>query len=110
MYLSAASILSILSRTQVSLPKHTLSLTVGPVLHRVCLFCININLYNCSCNCICCSCICIVIVCSVSLIVCVVLCAVFCLRVICYFVRCVLCLIVVPLPPDKTPFAVKINK
>jgi hypothetical protein len=50
----------------------------------VCIFFI-----NCSCNCICCSfnCICIVfIVCSVSFIVCVVLCDVFCLRVVCYLV------------------------
>jgi hypothetical protein len=51
-------------------------------------------------------------VCSVSFIVCVVLCAVFCLSVVCYFVMCVicvLCLIVVPLPPGKNPSAVKIN-
>jgi hypothetical protein len=83
-----------------------------------CLYFINIDLNYCSCNCICCSCncncICIVfIVCSVSFIVCVVLCAVvmfergvlFC--VMC--VICVLCLIVVPLSPGKSPFAVKIN-
>jgi hypothetical protein len=49
-------------------------------------------------------------VCCVSFIVCVVLCDVFCLRVVCYFVGCVLCLIVVPLPPGKNPFAVKVNK
>jgi hypothetical protein len=48
-----------------------------------------LNLLNCSCNCICCSCNCICIVfnvCSVSFIVCVVLCAVFSLSVVCYFV------------------------
>jgi hypothetical protein len=48
----------------------------------------------------------------VSFIVCVVLCAVLCLSVVCYFVWCVtceLCLIVVPLPPGKNPFAVKIS-
>jgi hypothetical protein len=41
------------------------------------------------------------------------LCAVFCLSVVCYFVWyvyfCVLCLIVVPLPPDKNPFEVHLN-
>jgi hypothetical protein len=47
------------------------------------------HLFNCSCSCICicCSCnrICIVfILCSVSVITCVVLCAVFCLSVVCY--------------------------
>jgi hypothetical protein len=41
-----------------------------------------------------------------SFIVCVALCAVFCLSVECYFV---LCLILVPLPPDKTPFAAEVN-
>jgi hypothetical protein len=49
----------------------------------------NINLFNCGCNCFCCSKnhICIVfILCSVSFIACVVLCAVFCLSVVCYFV------------------------
>jgi hypothetical protein len=49
--------------------------------------------------------------CSVSFIVCVVLCAVFCLSVVCYFVWCVLfvcCLIVVQLPPGRNPFSVKI--
>jgi hypothetical protein len=64
------------------------------------------NLYNCSCNCI------VFIVCSVSFIVCVVLCVVFCLRVVCYFVWCVicvLCLIVVALPPGKNPFTAKVN-
>jgi hypothetical protein len=44
--------------------------------------------------------------CVVCPVVCVVLCAVFRLSVVCYFV---LCLIVVPLPPGKHPFAVKIN-
>jgi hypothetical protein len=49
---------------------------------------ININLYYCSCNCICCSrnCIFIVfIVCGVSFVVCVVMWAVFCSSVVCYF-------------------------
>jgi hypothetical protein len=36
----------------------------------------------CSCNCICI----VFIMCSVSFIVCVVLCSVFCLSVVCYFV------------------------
>jgi hypothetical protein len=52
------------------------------------------------------------ILCSVSFIVCVVLCAVFCLIVVLFCVMCViclLCLIVLLLPPDKIPFAVKIN-
>jgi hypothetical protein len=53
------------------------------------------------------------IVCNVHFIVCVDLCAVFCLRMVCYFVRCVyfclLCLIVVPLPPGRNPFAVQLN-
>jgi hypothetical protein len=43
---------------------------------------------------------------------CVVLYAVFLLIVVLFCVMCVicvLCLIVVPLPPGKTPFAVKIN-
>jgi hypothetical protein len=39
-------------------------------------------------------------------ILCVVLCAVFRLIVVIF---CVLCLIVVPLPPGENPFAVKIN-
>jgi hypothetical protein len=50
--------------------------------------------------------------CSVSVIVCVVLCAVFRLIVVLFCVMCVICvlsLIVVPLPPGKYPFAVKIN-
>jgi hypothetical protein len=41
------------------------------------------------------------------------LCAVFCFIRLCYFVRyvyfCVLCLIVVPLPPGKNPFAVQLS-
>jgi hypothetical protein len=44
--------------------------------------------------------------------VCVVLCAVFRLIVVLFCVMrviCVLCLIVVPLPPGENPFAVKIN-
>jgi hypothetical protein len=45
-------------------------------------FVIIINLFHCSCNCICI----VFIVCSVSFIVCVDLCAVFCLSVVCYFV------------------------
>jgi hypothetical protein len=50
------------------------------------LILLNINLFDCGWNCICFSCICIAfIVCSVSF-VCVVLCAVFCLSVVCYFV------------------------
>jgi hypothetical protein len=53
---------------------------------------------------------CLCVMCPV-LCVCVVLCAVFYLSVMCYFVWyvyfCVLCLIVVPLPPGKTPFTVK---
>jgi hypothetical protein len=51
------------------------------------------------------------ILCSVSFIVCVVLCAVFRLIVMLFCVMCViclLCLIVLPLPPGKNPFAVKI--
>jgi hypothetical protein len=51
--------------------------------------------------------------CDVSFIVSVALCVVFCLNVVCYFVRyvyfCVLCLIVVPLPPCKNPLAVQLN-
>jgi hypothetical protein len=72
---------------------------------------ININLYNCSCNCICCSCTCIFIVfivCSMSFVVCVVLCecgVLFCVMCVIW----VLCLIVVPFPPGKNPFAFKIN-
>jgi uncharacterized sodium:solute symporter family permease YidK len=48
----------------------------------------------------------------VSFIVCVVLYAVFRFIVVLFCVMCVnclLCLIVLPLPPGKTPFAVKIN-
>jgi type IV secretory pathway component VirB8 len=47
-----------------------------------------------------------------SFIVCVALCAVFCLNVVfvlCDMCICVLCLIVVPLPPGKNPFVVQIN-
>jgi hypothetical protein len=67
---------------------------------------LNRNKYS-SCNCICI----VYIMCSVSLIVCVVLCAKFYLSAVCYFVCViyVLCLIVVPLPPGKNQFAVKIN-
>jgi hypothetical protein len=46
------------------------------------------------------------ILCRVSFIVCAVLCAVFRLILVLF---CVLCLIVLSLPPGKTPFAVKIN-
>jgi hypothetical protein len=64
----------------------------------------------CICNCICT----VFIVCSGSFIVFVVLCNVFCLRVIVLFcvmcVICVLCHIVVPFPPRKNPYAVKVNK
>jgi hypothetical protein len=66
-----------------------------------------INVYNCSCDCSYSFC----IVCPL-LCVCVVLCAVFCLIVVLFCVMCafcLLCLIVLPLPPGKTPFAVKIN-
>jgi heme/copper-type cytochrome/quinol oxidase subunit 1 len=52
------------------------------------------------------------VVCSVSFIVCVVLCAVFHLIVVLFCVMCVicvLCLTVVPLLPGKNPFAVKKN-
>jgi hypothetical protein len=74
-------------------------------------FIININLFNYSCTCICCSCncICIVfIVCSVLYCLCsFVWCVSFecgvLFRVMCY---CVLCLIVVPLPPGKNQFVV----
>jgi uncharacterized protein YqhQ len=55
---------------------------------------------------------CVFIVCSVSFIVSVVLCAVFCLSVVCYFVLSVLfvcCLIIVPLPPGKTYLQFKKN-
>jgi hypothetical protein len=51
------------------------------------------------------------ILCSVSIIVCVVLCTVFRLIVVLLCVMgviCLLCLIVLPLPPGKNPFAVKI--
>jgi type IV secretory pathway component VirB8 len=47
-----------------------------------------------------------------SFILCVVLCAMFRLIVVLFCVMCViclLCLVVLPLPPDKNPFAVKIN-
>jgi hypothetical protein len=47
-----------------------------------------------------------------SFIVCVILCDVFCLRAVCYFVSCVicvLCLIVVTLLSGKNPLAVKVN-
>jgi hypothetical protein len=67
---------------------------------------VNTTLYNCICDC------CVFIVCRVF-IVCVVLCAVFRLIVVLLCViciACVLCLLLVPLPPGKTPFAVKINK
>jgi hypothetical protein len=47
-----------------------------------CIIFFNINVYICSCNCICS----VFIVCSVSFIVCVVLCALFCLSEVCYFV------------------------
>jgi hypothetical protein len=66
---------------------------------------INTTLYNCSCDC------CIFILCRVF-IMCVVLCNVFRLIVVLFYVMCVvcvLCLIVVPLPPCENPFAVKIN-
>jgi hypothetical protein len=74
-----------------------------------------INLFNCIYNCICCSCNCsriLFIVYGVSFIVCVVLWLYFCLSVVCYFVWCVLfvlCLIVVPLPPGKTPICILNN-
>jgi hypothetical protein len=52
------------------------------------------------------------IACNVSFIVCVSLCVVFCLSVLCYFVWyvyfCVLCFIVVPLPPGKNQFPVQL--
>jgi hypothetical protein len=54
-------------------------------------------------------------VCNVSFIVCVALCDMFCLIVVCYFVRyeyvyfCALCFSVVPLPPGKNPFSVQLN-
>jgi hypothetical protein len=50
---------------------------------------------------------------NVSFIVCVALCPVFCLSVVCYFVRyvyfCVSRLLVVPVPQGKPPFAVHLN-
>jgi hypothetical protein len=53
------------------------------------------------------------IVCNASFIVCLPLWAVFCLSVVCYIVWyvyfCVLRLIVVPLPPGKTPLAIQLN-
>jgi hypothetical protein len=61
-------------------------------------------IYICSCDC-----------CILDSVV-FILCRVFivcCVWLLCYFVWCVicvLCLIVVPLPPGKTPFPVKINK
>jgi hypothetical protein len=52
-------------------------------------------------------------VCNVSFIVCVALCTVFCLSVVCHFVRyvyfSVLRLIVVPQPPGENRFAVQFN-
>jgi hypothetical protein len=66
---------------------------------------INANLYNVV--------VIVFILCSVSFIVCVVLCSVFRLIVVLFCVICVicvLCLIVVTLPPGKKPSAVKINK
>jgi hypothetical protein len=50
--------------------------------------------------------------CVISYILCVVLCTVFRLIVVLFCVMlvvCVLCLIVVPLPPGENPYAVKIN-
>jgi hypothetical protein len=51
--------------------------------------------------------------CNVSFIVHPASCAVFCLSIVCYLVwyvySCTLYLTVVPLPPGKTPFAVKLN-
>jgi hypothetical protein len=53
-----------------------------PLVYRVIVLnFLLINLLIYSCNCICC-----LIVCGVSFIVCVDLCAVFCLSVVCYFV------------------------
>jgi hypothetical protein len=50
---------------------------------------------------------------NVSFIICLALCAVFCLSVMCYFLWyvyfCVLYLIVVPLPPGKIAFVVQLN-
>jgi hypothetical protein len=62
----------------------------------------------------CFTCLCVVfIVCNMSFIVFIALCAVFCLSIVCNFVRyayfCVLCLIVLPLRPAKIPFAVHLN-
>jgi hypothetical protein len=74
------------------------------LVYSVLIF-IDTTLYNCICDC------CIFILCRVF-IVCVVLCAVFHLIIVLYCVMwfvCVLCLIVVPLPSDENPFAVKIN-
>jgi hypothetical protein len=78
-----------------------------------------ISSYNCSCNCsifILCR---VFIVCIVVVIVvfsfcvgcslCVYFCVLYFVWSLCYFVWCVLCLIVVPLPPGENPFAVKIN-
>jgi hypothetical protein len=52
-------------------------------------------------------------VCNVSFVVCIALCAVFCLNVVSYFMWyayfCVFCLIVVLLPPGKNPFAVQLT-
>jgi hypothetical protein len=52
-------------------------------------------------------------VCNVSFIICVALCAVFCLSLLYYFVLyvyfCVFCLIVVPLLPGKNLVAVQLN-
>jgi hypothetical protein len=69
------------------------------------LILINTTLCNCSGDC------CVFILCRVF-IVCVVLCAVFRLIVVLFYVMCVvcvLCLNVVPLPPGENPLAVKIN-
>jgi hypothetical protein len=68
----------------------------------------NINLYNCDCNYFVIVVI-LFIVCSVSFIVCVDLCAMFCLRVVFYY--CDVCYVCVasyciPLPPGKKPFAI----
>jgi hypothetical protein len=49
------------------------------------------------------------ITCNVSFIICLAFCAVICLIVLCYFGKfeysCVVCLIVVPMPPDKNSIA-----
>jgi hypothetical protein len=76
---------------------------------------ININLYSCNCIFCTCNCICIVfIVCSCVLYcVCSFVCCVSFEHGVIFCVMCVICvlwLIVVSLPPGKTPFTVKINK